>query len=82
MFPEENDTKRNHIIINAIQKYILLDVIGDTVSYIEAANRKTNDPDAYKYQRAWDIVEERRYMEIINEFKNRIELSLNKKEFV
>ena len=54
-------------------------MIGDNVSYIEAINRKTNDQMRYKYQRAWDIVEEKRYMELINEFKNRIELSLNKK---
>ena len=56
MFSGENDAKIiNHIIINAIQKYILLDVIGDNVSYIEAINRKTNDQMRYKYQSAWDI---------------------------
>lgn len=75
MFPEEKDTKtRNHIIINAVQKYILLDVIGDPASHIDVVNRKTADPMGHKYQKAWDIVEKNGYMKLINEFKNKIAL--------
>ena len=81
MFAEEKDAKtRNHIIINAMQKYILLDVIGSNVNHAEAVNRKTNDPMRYKYQRAWDIVEGKGYMELINEFRNKIESSLRSKK--
>lgn len=79
MFFSEKDVKTNHIIVNAIQKYILLDVLEDTDSYIKVSSMVTADPLRHKHQKAWDIVEERGYMELINEFKNRIESSLNKK---
>lgn len=77
MFPEEKDLKaRNHIIIHAIQKYILSDVLKDDNRCLKNAKKDSHNP---SYKKAWDIVEEKGYMEIINEFKNKIELSLNKK---
>lgn len=77
IFSEEVDLKiRNHIIVHAIQKYVFLDVLKDNDHYI---NDKKNSSRSEKYKKAWEIVEEKGYMKIINEFKNKIELSLNKK---
>ena len=77
MFPKEKDLKtRNHIIVHAIQKYILLDVLKDNDRYIKD-KEKTSHPKCYK--KSWDIVEEKGYMNIISDFKNKIEISLNKK---
>ena len=76
MFPAENNTKTiNHIIINAILKYIYSDVLKDNNRLLKDKKRDCRHKE---YKKAWDIVEEKGYMEIINEFKNKIELSLNK----
>ena len=78
MFPEEKDLKvKSHIIVHAIQKYILLDILKDNNRYI---NNKEKFCLTESYKKSWDIVEERGYIEIINEFKNRIELSLKNKK--
>lgn len=77
MFPMENNAQTiSHIILNAILKYIYLNVLKDNDRFLE---EKERDCRYENYKKAWDIVEEKGYMEIINEFKNKIELSLNKK---
>lgn len=76
MFPIENNAQTiSHIILNAILKYIYLDVLKDNDRLLKDKER---DCRYENYKKAWDIVEEKGYMEIINEFKNKIELSLNK----
>lgn len=76
MFPGENDTKTiNHIMINAILKYIHLDVLKDSSRLLKDKKR---DCRRKEYKRAWDIVEEKGYKELINEFKKKIEFFLNK----
>jgi len=78
MFPSEKNIKTiNHIIVSAIEKYIYLDILKDNNRFVKE-KEKTCRFESYK--KAWDIVEERGYMELINEFKNKIELSLNKKQ--
>ena len=76
MFPGEDDIKtKNHIMINAIEKYIYLDILKDNNRFIK---EKENACRFESYKKAWDLVEEKGYMELINDFKNKIEISINK----
>ena len=76
MFPNETDTTRNHVITHSVLKYIYLDVLKDK-SRLErnlevSRKHRTND-----YARAWEIVEERGYVELIKLLKTKIKRGLS-----
>lgn len=58
---------RNHIMVHAVLKYIYLDVLEQPERLVRDVRRQQAAPD---YKRAWEIVEERGYMEIIKEFRS------------
>lgn len=68
MFPEIKEQKiRNHIVLHAIHKELLLSILKDKgeLDRIVAFNQKFE-----QYKKAWDIVDERGHESIINEFKS------------
>ena len=70
MFPDENELARNHIITHAVLKFIYLDVLKEKERLAKNIERssKSSFPE---YPRAWKIVEEKGYRELINYFKER-----------
>ena len=70
MFPNENELARNHIITHATLKFIYLDILKDKERLAKNIERssKSSFPE---YPRAWKIVEEKGYRELINYFKER-----------
>ena len=68
MFPEETKSVKSHVVLHSVLKYIYLDILKDEKRLernIENSKKhSTND-----YSRAWEIVEERGYHELIAEFK-------------
>lgn len=67
MFPEENPIVQEHIIVHALLKYIYLEVLKEPERLQRDINRsskhRNND-----YTRAWGIVEEQGYQELITRF--------------
>lgn len=67
MFPAETPDTQNHVIVHAALKYIYLEVLKDPERLQKDINRSrkhgNND-----YIRAWEIVEERGYKELITQF--------------
>ena len=70
MFPDKNELARNHIITHATLKFIYLDILKEKERLAKNIERssKSSFP---KYSRAWKIVEEKGYGELINDFKER-----------
>lgn len=69
MFPTETTTTQNHIITHAILKYIYLDVLKDKKKLknnLEKSKKSSN----VDYLKAWKIVEEQGYLNLIKKFKN------------
>lgn len=68
MFPDENELARNHIITHATLEFIYLDILKDKERLAKNIERssKSSFPE---YSRAWEIVEEKGYRELINDFK-------------
>ena len=68
LFPKETPTTANHVVIHAILKYLYLDVLNNEKLFQKnitmSKGHSTND-----YQRAWIIVEEKGYKNIIKTFK-------------
>lgn len=67
MFPDVSERKiRNHIVLHAIHKELLLLVLKDKeeLDRMIAFNQKSEP-----YKKAWDMVEEKGHKSIINEFK-------------
>lgn len=68
MFPDVSERKiRNHIVLHAIHKELLLSVLKDEeeLERMVAFNQKSEP-----YKKAWDIVEEKGHKSIIDEFKS------------
>jgi hypothetical protein len=68
MFPNETTTTQNHVVVHAVLKYLYLDTLNDDALLGEHIERSKKHSTA-EYVRAWDIVQERGYREIIEEFK-------------
>jgi hypothetical protein len=68
MFPSETTTTQNHVVVHAVLKYLYLDVLHDEEMLTEHIERSKKHSTA-EYVRAWDVVQERGYREIIEEFK-------------
>lgn len=69
LYPDEERTVYNHILIHAGLKYVFEDVLQEperTKRDIEAVDH--NPP----YKRAWEIVEQKGYKNILNDFKQAI----------
>jgi len=68
VYPDHNQRTRNHILVHAGHKHLYLNVLKEP-------RRLTRDiascKDAPDYAKAWEIVEERGYQKIIDEFKAR-----------
>lgn len=70
MFPNESRTTKNHIITHAVLKYIYLDILRDP-SRLERNILNSKKHSSSDYARAWDIVEDRGYRELIADLKKR-----------
>lgn len=70
MFPNESKTTKNHIITYAVLKYIYLDTLRDS-SRLERNILNSKKHSSSDYIRAWDIVEEEEYNELIANLKKR-----------
>lgn len=70
MFPGENELVRNHIITHATLKFIYLDVLKDKEKLEENIERssKSSFPE---YSKAWETVEEKGYINLIKDFKEK-----------
>lgn len=70
-FLNEPDSVKNHIIVHSLLKYIYLNVLKDESrlekNILRSKNHKTNE-----YARAWKIVEQEGYKNLIEEFKNKL----------
>lgn len=70
MFPDENELVRNHIITHATLKFIYLDVLKDKEKLEENIERSSKSSFS-EYSRAWGIVEEKGYINLIKDFKEK-----------
>ncbi len=73
LFPGESITTRNHILVHAALAHLYLDILKDE-KRLEANRQrsgKTSDPG---YVRAWEIVDERGYQNLLNLFKDKVPL--------
>lgn len=74
-FEEENSTTRNHIYLYAILKHIYLDLLKQPEIFQKEITKYTPEnlvlhPVNADYARAWQIVEEKGYMNLIKEVKD------------
>ena len=60
---------RNHILVHAAHQDIYLNTLKDTERLETNIKKSANNP---AYKKAWDIVRERGYRNIINEFRNEL----------
>ncbi|HAS84604.1 MAG TPA: hypothetical protein DCS23_00815 [Candidatus Yonathbacteria bacterium] len=67
MFPNENPDTQNHIIVHAVLKYVYLDVLKDPERLQRDVNRSAKHRSS-DYVRAWEIVEQYGYQELITKF--------------
>ncbi len=74
-YPHENVTVSKHVIIHAILKYVLLDVL-DKPEYLAADIANCTKYPELGYHEAWNIVEKVGYMKIIEDFKENVVVKL------
>jgi hypothetical protein len=70
MFPDESPRTQNHVVVHAVLTHLFHDVLkNDAIldTNIERSKKHTTN----EYVRAWDIVSDKGYMNIITEFKAR-----------
>lgn len=65
LFPEETSSAALHIVIHAIMEYVYRDIIGNEDSMQRDINRSTQD-----YRRAWDVVSEFGYKNVIEKIRS------------
>jgi hypothetical protein len=70
MFPNETTTTQNHVVVHAVLKYLYLDVLHDEVMFAAHKERSKTHPTS-DYARAWEIVDEQGYKNIIESFKKK-----------
>jgi len=70
LFPNEKKSTQNHVIVHALLKYIYLDVLKEPERFKRNTAKSQNNP-ASGYSRAWEIVEEIGYLELIEKFKKK-----------
>ena len=71
MFPEETESTKSHVVVHSILKYIYIDILKDE-KMLERNIENSKKHSTNDYLRAWEIVEEEGYIEIIRKFKNKI----------
>jgi hypothetical protein len=78
MFPNETKTVQNHIMVHAILKYIYLDVLKDKnkldKNLEKSKKHAINKNIPNDYARSWEIVEEKGYLNLIEDFRKKITL--------
>ncbi|MBU6431328.1 hypothetical protein KGQ29_03050, partial [Patescibacteria group bacterium] len=67
-FQNENELTQSHILTHAILKFVYLDIL-ENKEMLEKNIGRSSESSFLEYKRAWDIVEERGYKELITEFK-------------
>lgn len=67
MFPNESPSAQNHVIVHAVLKYVYLEILKDPERLQRDINRSSKHKNR-DYIRAWEIVEERGYKELITQF--------------
>lgn len=67
MFPNESPSTQNHIIVHAALKYVYLEVLKDSERLQRDISRSGKHRNS-DYTRAWEIVEEQGYRELIVPF--------------
>ncbi|MBU4224021.1 hypothetical protein KJ934_02270 [Patescibacteria group bacterium] len=65
----ESEIIKNHIIVHALLKYIYLDILKDN-SRLEKNILRSKNHGTNEYTRAWEIVEQEGYKNLIKGFKN------------
>jgi hypothetical protein len=65
-FPYEWRLTKNHILVHAVHAYLFLEVLNDPARLTRDVEASARFPPAYK--RAWDIVSERTYTQLIADF--------------
>lgn len=69
-FPNENKLTQNHILTHAILKFVYLDILENKEMFNK--NTEVSSKASFsEYKRAWDIVEEKGYKELIKNFKEK-----------
>ena len=66
MFPDEKATTQNHIIVHAILKYVYLDILKNEK---RLENNIKHSERTVDYKKAWEIVEEEGYLNLIEKLK-------------
>ncbi|MBU6431035.1 MAG: hypothetical protein KGJ58_00090 [Patescibacteria group bacterium] len=70
MFQDESKTTKNHIITHAVLKFLYLDILKDR-ERLERNILNSKKHNSSDYTRAWEIVEEKGYREVIDDLKKR-----------
>lgn len=68
MFLDESATSKNHILTHSVLKFIYLEILKDK-SRLERNILNSKKHSSYDYTRAWEIVEEKGYRELIVDLK-------------
>lgn len=76
MFPGETKLVKSHAVVHSVLKYIYLDVLKDD-KRLEKNIAGSKKHDTNDYFRAWEIVDEKGYTEIIKKFKSKIKRGLS-----
>lgn len=70
-FPKENKLTQNHILTHAILKFIYLDILKNEEK-LEKNIERSSKASFIEYARAWDIVEKKGYLKLIEDFKTSV----------
>ncbi len=70
MFPEETINTQNHIIVHAILKYLYIDILKNEEKLKNNLEKSKKHPNS-DYSKAWEIVEEKGYLNLIEKFKKK-----------
>ena len=70
MFPDESKTAKNHIITHAVLKFLYIDTLKES-NRLERNILNSKKHSSSDYTRAWEIVEEKGYRELVADLKKR-----------
>ena len=71
MFPNEESITQSHVVLDAILEYIYTDIVKDK-NVLQREKERAQEARTSGYVRAWEIVEELGYRDIINSFVSKL----------
>ncbi|MCK4918515.1 MAG: hypothetical protein KAS02_01900 [Candidatus Pacebacteria bacterium] len=74
MFPSETKITQNHIMLHAILKHVYIDILKNESKLKDNLEKSRKHPNN-DYLKAWEIVEEKGYLNLIEEFKKTTRLN-------